>query len=184
VLKVGAPTIISFSNRCFPDKAVAIWHQLDDKGHVQLVERYLKGAGNFTNIRSIDRSPRRLFSDPLYAVIRESAGPHHSASPASALPAVCSTPCAARRCRGAEGRVLPTRHTRAGQHLAWGSVNQPDASSFFEAVSGRNHKVTWAGCIVSLTTATNSAFSASRSVSSRSLAEKASRVFAASYLRR
>jgi SAM-dependent methyltransferase len=61
VLKVSAPTIISFSNRCFPDKAVAIWHQLDDKGHMQLVERYLQEAGNFTNIRSVDRSPRRLF---------------------------------------------------------------------------------------------------------------------------
>ena len=78
VLKVGAPTIISFSNRCFPTKAVAIWHQLDEKGHMQLVERYLKEAGNFINIRSLDRSPRRLFYDPLYAVIGESAGPYHS----------------------------------------------------------------------------------------------------------
>ena len=76
VLKVSAPTIISFSNRCFPDKAVAIWHQLDDKGHMQLVERYLQEAGNFTNIRSVDRSPRHYFSDPLYAVIGEGAVPH------------------------------------------------------------------------------------------------------------
>jgi hypothetical protein len=56
-LKVGSPTIISFSNRCFPSKAVAIWHQLDDRGHMRLVERYLKVAGNFANIRSLDRSP-------------------------------------------------------------------------------------------------------------------------------
>jgi SAM-dependent methyltransferase len=76
VLKVGSPAIISFSNRCFPDKAVAIWHQLDDKGHVQLVERYLQEAGNFRNVRSLDRSPRRLFSDPLYAVIGDSTGPY------------------------------------------------------------------------------------------------------------
>lgn len=27
VLKVGAPTIVSFSNRFFPSKAVAVWHQ-------------------------------------------------------------------------------------------------------------------------------------------------------------
>jgi SAM-dependent methyltransferase len=74
VLKVGSPTIISFSNRCFPDKAVAIWHQLDDQGHVRLVEEYLREAGNFENVRSLDRSPRRLFSDPLYAVIGESTG--------------------------------------------------------------------------------------------------------------
>ena len=75
VLKVGSPTIISFSNRCFPDKAVAIWHQLDDQGHMQLVERYLEDAGNFTDIHSLDRSPRRLFSDPLYAVVGRSTGP-------------------------------------------------------------------------------------------------------------
>jgi SAM-dependent methyltransferase len=76
VLKVGAPLIISFSNRCFPAKAVAVWHQLDDRGRVRLVERYLQEAGNFENIRGLDRSPRRLFSDPLYAVIGESMGLH------------------------------------------------------------------------------------------------------------
>lgn len=76
VLKPGAATIISFSNRCFPSKAVAIWHRLDDAGHMRLVEGYLREAGNFENVRSLDRSPRRLFSDPLYAVIGESTGPH------------------------------------------------------------------------------------------------------------
>ena len=72
-----------FLNRCFPTKAVAIWHQLDDKGHKRLVELYLEEAGNFRSIRSLDRSPRRLFSNPLYAVVGESAGPR--ASVASAL---------------------------------------------------------------------------------------------------
>ena len=76
VLKVGAPVVITFSNRCFPTKAVAIWHQLDDRGHMQLVERYLEEAGNFGNIRSLDRSPRRMFSDPLYAVVGQSTGPN------------------------------------------------------------------------------------------------------------
>jgi SAM-dependent methyltransferase len=76
VLKVGAPAIISFSNRCFPTKAIAVWHQLDDRGRVLLVERYLQEAGNFENIRGLDRSPRRLFSDPLYAVIGDSVGLH------------------------------------------------------------------------------------------------------------
>ena len=73
VLKPGAPAVISFSNRCFPTKAVAVWHRLDDRGHMNLVESYLEEAGNFANIRSLDRSPRRMFSDPLYAVIGESA---------------------------------------------------------------------------------------------------------------
>lgn len=76
VLKVGSPIVITFSNRCFPDKAVAIWHQLDDRGHMQLVEHYLREAGNWSDIHSLDRSPRRMFSDPLYAVIGESIGPY------------------------------------------------------------------------------------------------------------
>jgi hypothetical protein len=44
-------------NRCFPDKAVTIWHQLYDRGHVRLVEEYLREAGNFENVRGLDRSP-------------------------------------------------------------------------------------------------------------------------------
>ncbi len=74
VLRAGSPTIITFSNRCFPSKAVAVWHQLDDKGHRRLVAEYLEEAGNFRNVRSLDRSPRRLFSDPLYAVVGEAVG--------------------------------------------------------------------------------------------------------------
>ncbi|MGH3144425.1 MAG: methyltransferase type 11 [Rubrobacter sp.] len=74
VSKVGAPTVITFSNRCFPSKAVAVWRELDDRGHMRLVEDYLRDAGNFRNIRGLDRSPRRPFSDPLYTVIGESTG--------------------------------------------------------------------------------------------------------------
>lgn len=80
VLKVGSPVVVTFSNRCFPSKAVAIWHQLDDKGHMSLVQHYLREAGNFENIRSLDRSPRRIFSDPLYAVVGESTGPYANAA--------------------------------------------------------------------------------------------------------
>ena len=56
---------------------------------------------------------------------------------------------------------LPAMH---GEAPALGGFDQPGASSLFEAVSGRSHKETCAGCIVSLTTVTSSAFSASRSV--------------------
>ena len=78
ILKVGAPVVITFSNRCFPTKAVAIWQQLDDKGHMRLVEYLLQEAGNFSNTRGLDHSPHRAFSDPLYGVIGESAGPPHA----------------------------------------------------------------------------------------------------------
>ena len=52
----------------------------------------------------------------------------------------------------------------------------------FIDVSGLSHSETCAGCIVSLTTPTRSSLNASRSVSLRNWAEKASRVFLASYL--
>jgi hypothetical protein len=45
VLRPGAPLVISFSNRCFWTKAVAIWRALDDDGRARLVERYLRRAG-------------------------------------------------------------------------------------------------------------------------------------------
>jgi SAM-dependent methyltransferase len=45
VLRPGAPVVISFSNRCFWTKAVAVWRALDDAGHARLVERYLRHAG-------------------------------------------------------------------------------------------------------------------------------------------
>src|SRR5271167_4942419 len=45
LLRPGAPLVISFSNRCFWTKAVAIWRALDDAGHARLVQRYLREAG-------------------------------------------------------------------------------------------------------------------------------------------
>ena len=75
ILKAGSPLIVTFSNRCFADKAVAVWLQLDDQGRVRLVEEYLREAGNFENVRGLDRSLGRMFSDPLYAVIGQSTGP-------------------------------------------------------------------------------------------------------------
>jgi len=69
VLRPGAPVVISFSNRCFWTKAVAIWRALDDDGHAHLVEHYLRHAG-FERIET-----RRLadwvedVSDPMIAVV-------------------------------------------------------------------------------------------------------------------
>ncbi|MCX7790801.1 MAG: class I SAM-dependent methyltransferase [Chloroflexaceae bacterium] len=69
VLRPGAPFIVTFSNRCFPSKAVRIWISTGDRQHSQLVQRYFQLAERFTDIRFLDRSPRRWLSDPLYAVI-------------------------------------------------------------------------------------------------------------------
>ena len=45
VLKPKAPVVISFSNRCFPTKAVAIWRALDAEDQARLVSLYLQRAG-------------------------------------------------------------------------------------------------------------------------------------------
>ena len=69
VLCPAAPLVISFSNRCFWTKAVAIWRALDDDGHARLVEHYLRHAG-FERIKT-----HRLAewiedcSDPMIAVV-------------------------------------------------------------------------------------------------------------------
>ena len=68
VLKPGAPLVLTFSNRCFPTKAIALWHALDDQGHVALVARLLAEAGNFESITTLDRSPKG-WGDPLFAVV-------------------------------------------------------------------------------------------------------------------
>ncbi len=66
VLRPGAPFIVSFSNRCFPTKAVAIWRALGAQGHASLVQLYLERAG-FIDSR-IDVLQDGARSDPLIAV--------------------------------------------------------------------------------------------------------------------
>ena len=67
VLRPGAPFVVSFSNRCFPTKAVAIWLSMLDEQHVELVRAYFVAAGGFADVREEDRSPGG-YGDPLYAV--------------------------------------------------------------------------------------------------------------------
>ena len=66
VLRPGAPFIVSFSNRCFPTKAVAIWRSLDAIGHATLVQLYLQRTG----FRDISTEVLRDGSenDPLIAI--------------------------------------------------------------------------------------------------------------------
>ena len=65
VLQPGAPFVVSFSNRCFPTKAVAIWRALDGAGQQQLVAAYMQAAG-FGAIGSRSVVPPR--GDPLWVV--------------------------------------------------------------------------------------------------------------------
>ena len=67
VLTPGSPFVVSFSNRCFPTKAVAVWRALDTAGHAALVRLYLDRAG-FGDITAEVLADGRT-SDPLVAVI-------------------------------------------------------------------------------------------------------------------
>ena len=88
VLKPGCPLVVTFSNRCFPTKAVAAWRYLEDKGHAELVAAYAKATGAFAPAEAFDLSPRvtmigipedaalrerirsgAVYADPLFAVV-------------------------------------------------------------------------------------------------------------------
>eukprot|EP00798_Chlamydomonas_sp_ICE-L_P010440 gene10440-8392_t len=56
-LKPGGTAIMSFSNRCFPTKAISLWTQTGDEDHVYIVEPKAK-----------DISPTPGRSDPMYVV--------------------------------------------------------------------------------------------------------------------
>lgn len=68
ILKAGGIVAVSFSNRMFPTKAVAIWRETDDARHGELVADYLRQAGLFGNVKIENISPRPGQSDPLFVV--------------------------------------------------------------------------------------------------------------------
>jgi len=67
VLKPGGTVAITFSNRCFPTKAVAIWQALNGPDQCRLVSLYLERAGFVAVEARVLQDGRR--SDPLWAVI-------------------------------------------------------------------------------------------------------------------
>ena len=73
VLKPGAPLIVTFSNRCVPTRAIGCWCLLDDAGHLCLIAQHFVQAGNWGDIRCLDRTPAGG-GDPLYAVVGRSLG--------------------------------------------------------------------------------------------------------------
>jgi SAM-dependent methyltransferase len=69
VVRPGGVGIVTFSNRCFPTKAVAVWQAVDDHGHLLLVSKYFESAG-WQGIEVVSSPPRP--HDPLYAVVATS----------------------------------------------------------------------------------------------------------------
>ena len=68
VLSLGGRLIVSFSNRMFPTKAVAIWRSLDDVGHQSYVSVCMKQSGRFSAVEMADLSPGSRSGDPMFAV--------------------------------------------------------------------------------------------------------------------
>jgi SAM-dependent methyltransferase len=78
ILKPGGIVIVSFSNRMFFQKAIAIWRDNSEAGRVELVKQYFHGIPGYSEPEVIiQQSPIPSFlqllgmtgSDPFYAVI-------------------------------------------------------------------------------------------------------------------
>ena len=67
VLRPGGTIAITYSNRCFPTKAIRGWLALDDAGRGALVAEYLRRAGGYTEPQVELRNPGRR-GDPLWSV--------------------------------------------------------------------------------------------------------------------
>ncbi len=70
VLKAGTPFIVTFSNRMFPTKAVALWQGANHHQRVTVVRGYFAQSATFEKIETVDRSaPTDPPSDPIWAVV-------------------------------------------------------------------------------------------------------------------
>lgn len=67
VLRPDAPFVCTFSNRCFPTKAIRGWLATDDATHVATVAEYFKRSGPWSPPSAQHRNPG-MPGDPLYAV--------------------------------------------------------------------------------------------------------------------
>ncbi|HUZ75451.1 MAG TPA: methyltransferase domain-containing protein [Stellaceae bacterium] len=73
VLRRAGLVAITFSNRCFPTKAVAIWQALASGQHERLIALYLDRAG-FAAVERRTLVAEDAGTDPLWAVIGRKTG--------------------------------------------------------------------------------------------------------------
>jgi hypothetical protein len=62
----GGAFLVTFSNRCFPTKAVRIWLEGDDTEHLALVRQYFLLSGGWTAVEAAAHTPPS--GDPLFGV--------------------------------------------------------------------------------------------------------------------
>jgi SAM-dependent methyltransferase len=69
VLRTGGPFIVTFSNRMFPAKAIALWQIANEAQRIDIVKRYFADSSVFEKIEVFDRSRRPgPPSDPIWGV--------------------------------------------------------------------------------------------------------------------
>ena len=68
VLRPGGEFVVSFSNRCFPTKATALWLGTDDAQHCDLVSLYFEQSGGWEAVQAHNISPHPGRTDPLFVV--------------------------------------------------------------------------------------------------------------------
>lgn len=68
VLVPGGLFVCTFSNRCFPTKAIAGWLRSDDDGRVAIVGEYFRRSGGWAEPQAALCTPPYTPGDPLYAV--------------------------------------------------------------------------------------------------------------------
>jgi SAM-dependent methyltransferase len=69
ILRPRSPFIVTFSNRMFPTKAIALWQHAGEAERATVVETYFARSGAFDNVEVIDRSEAQgAPSDPIWAV--------------------------------------------------------------------------------------------------------------------
>jgi SAM-dependent methyltransferase len=69
VLRPGGPFIVTFSNRMFPTKAVALWQGMRESDRVRIVASYFTQSRAFDQVEVLDRSRRDPPGDPIWAVV-------------------------------------------------------------------------------------------------------------------
>jgi len=68
VVRAGGLFVCTFSNRCFPTKAIRGWLYSSDAEHGGIVAEYFRQAGGWAEPVVQRRTPAGHFGDPLWAV--------------------------------------------------------------------------------------------------------------------
>jgi SAM-dependent methyltransferase len=68
VLRPTGLFVVTFSDRCFPTKAIRGWLETDDAGHVAIVATYFRLSGRFAPAQAALCTDPAAGGDPLYGV--------------------------------------------------------------------------------------------------------------------